>query len=156
EGSLYLLRLAEGKPARLAANVRGFVGWDADNKHLAYLAADPIPHRDGTAWALLFGANPRARDALCLPPAAGSDAGKQGVSRMHATSRQWSPKHSKLWLWATFSPPLLSGASLLLELLGVFAKIDEINGRPAPMDLDRLRVRPGDPALLLDPATGAL
>jgi dipeptidyl aminopeptidase/acylaminoacyl peptidase len=156
EGSLYLLRLAGGKPARLAANVRGFAGWDANNEHLAYVAADPIPHRDGTAWALLFGVNPRARDALCLAPADGSDAGKKAFSGMQVTFPQWSPKDGKLSLWATFNPPFRSGASLLLELLGVFAKIDEINGQPAPMDLDRLRVRPGDPALLLDPATGAL
>jgi hypothetical protein len=156
EGSLYLLRLAEGKPARLAVSVRGFVGWDANNKHLAYVAADPIPHRDGTDWALLFGANPRARDALCLAPADGSDAGKTVFSGMQVTFPLWSPADGKLSLWATFNPPFRSGASLLLELLGVFAKLDEINGQPAPMDLDRLRVRPGDPALLLDPATGAL
>jgi hypothetical protein len=155
EGPLTFLRLADKSSSTFTKSVRGFIGWDEKNTSLAYVAADPIPHSEGAAWAFLLSPNPRARDAVWLAPADGSAPGKQVFSGMQVTFPQWSPKDARLSLWATFNPSY-NTVSEMIELLTTFAQIDAANGRATPLIINGLHVRPGDPALLLNPETGAL
>jgi hypothetical protein len=150
EGPLRLVRLADHATTTPAANVRVFVGWDAPNARLAYVAADPIPNRESTAWVFLLATNPGGRDAVWIAPADGSGPGAQIFSGMQVTFPQWSPNDAKLSLWATFNPAYRSGVSLLLDVLNVLARADAPAGANVPV------VRRGDPALLLDAETGAL
>ena len=85
--------------------------------------------------------NPRCRDALWLAPADGSAPGAKVFSGMQVTFPQWSPKESKLSLWATFQPSYRSWSSVLLDFLTFAAKFG---------------LRPGDPALVFDPNGGKL
>ncbi len=64
-------------------------------------------------------------------------------SGMQVTFPQWSPKEAKLSLWATFRPSYRSWLSHLIDL-----------GGDAHDPLRGLTLRPGDPALVLDPASG--
>ncbi len=122
--------------------VAAFAGWDARGEQLAYVAAEPIPGAAGS-WAFLFVPEPAARQAAFVRKEGG--AARRLFGGMQVTFPRWSPGESRLSLWATFVPPYRSWPSLLLEL-----------GASADDPLQGLRLRSGDPALLLDPATGKL
>lgn len=156
EGPLTFIRVADKSSTTLVSNARTFIGWDDKNTSLAYVTADPIPHGDSTEWVFLLMPNPRYRDALWLAPAEGSSPGKKVFSGMQITFPQWSPKDAKVSLWATFNPSYRSWSSALLEFLAIVARIDAQHGKSSAINLDLLRLRPGDPALLFDAKTGKL
>ena len=112
--------------------VRRFVGWDASGRSLAYVAADDVPLADEASWALLLTADPQARDAVFVAPGAGGAAPQEVVSGLRVTFPHWSPREEKLSLWFTFTP---SHRSWLSRWLG-------------------WGLLPGDPAALVDLATG--
>jgi hypothetical protein len=114
--------------------VRHFAGWNAAGTHLAYVVSGESPHRDGAAWAFLFGEVPQARDAVRISTGWPGDPGWTAFSGMRVTFPRWSPGESKLSLWATFTPTYRSSLGLALEA----------------------GLRSGDPAVVLDPATGEL
>jgi hypothetical protein len=121
-----------------------FLGWDAAGAQLAFVARQPLPHDPASSWALLFLPDVRARNRLLIAADADPAQTKTVFSGMQVTFPRWSPKEAKLSLWATFRPAYRSWLSHLLDLGG--DERDPLRG---------LTLRPGDPALVLDPATGA-
>jgi len=156
EGTLKLVDLADKKPVPFVKDARGFIGWDDKNEHLAYVAADPLPYREGAAWTFFLLPNPRGRDAIWLAPADDNEPGRKVFSGMQVTFPQWSPKGGQLSLWATFNPSYRAWSSELLDLLTSFAAVEAAGGSTPPVVINGLRVRRGDPALLLNLETGAL
>lgn len=129
--------------ARGSQEFCNFVGWDASGDQLAFVAHQPLPHDPATSWAFLLLPDIRARNRVLIASDAEPAQTKAVFSGLQVTFPQWSPKEAKLSLWATFRPPYRSSLSHLLELGA--DKQDPLRG---------LILRPGDPALVLDPSTG--
>jgi hypothetical protein len=124
-------------------DVCNFLGWDAAGEQLAFVARQRLPGDPAKSWAFLFLPDVRARNAVLVAPDNDPVRRRVVFSGLQVTFPRWSPKESKLSLWATFRPSYRSWLSHLLDL------------RADPEDpLRGLTLRPGDPALLLDPATG--
>ncbi len=130
------IRVAAGGkvgPALKTASVRQLVGWSADGQHLAYVAHDFDKEWDG--WkALLLVPDPLARDQIFLAPGGADAPGRVALSGVRVTFPHWSPADNKLSFWGTFTP---SHRSWLAAALGS-------------------ALRPGDPAAVIDVATGEL
>jgi hypothetical protein len=139
-----LVSLVVGKKGvqPLGPEVLSFLGWDAKGEQMAWVASEPIPGSAGR-WAFLFVPEPLARQGLFVGKE--GEAEKRVLSGMQITFPHWSPADAKLSLWATFRPAWRSWPSLLVEM-----------GATPDDPLNGLRLRSGDPALLLDPATGKL
>ncbi|MHB1423984.1 MAG: TolB family protein [Gemmataceae bacterium] len=120
-----------------------FAGWDTNGEQLAFVARQPLPHDPATSWAFLLLPDVRARDRVLIASDADPARTKTVFSGIQVTFPHWSPKEAKLSLWATFRPPYRSWLSHLLDLSA--DEQDPLRG---------LTLRPGDPALVLDPATG--
>src|SRR5262249_51802265 len=120
-----------------------FLGWDADGEQLAFVARQSLPHDPTQSWAFLFLPDIHARNRLLIAPDADPAQTKTVFSGLQVTFPKWSPKEAKLSLWATFRPAYRSWLSYLLDL-----------GGDARDPLRGLTLQPGDPALVLDPATG--
>jgi hypothetical protein len=120
-----------------------FLGWDAGGEQVAFVARQPLPHDPAKSWAFLLLPDVRARN--CVLVAADADPARTTTvfSGMQVTFPKWSPQEAKLSLWATFRPAYRSWLSNLLDL-----------GADPQDPLRGLTLRPGDPALVLDPATG--
>jgi tetratricopeptide (TPR) repeat protein len=146
EGVGTLLFLRPGGPAlpEGPGGVSAFAGWDAQGKQSAYVGNEPIPGA-ADSWAFLLVPEPRARQAVFVRKEGGAEPGRRVFGGMQVTFPRWSPGEARLSLWATFRPPYRSWPSLLLEM-----------GASADDPLQGLRLRAGDPALLLDSATGGL
>jgi hypothetical protein len=120
-----------------------FLGWDSTGEQLAFVARQPLPHDPAKSWAFLLLPDVRARNCVLVAPDADPARTKSVFSGMQVTFPKWSPQEAKLSLWATFRPAYRSWLSHLLDLRG-----------DAQDPLRGLTLRPGDPALVLDPATG--
>lgn len=120
-----------------------FVGWDSVGEHLAFVARQSLLHDPEKLWAFLFLPDVGARNRVLVAPDADPKQTKTIFSGVQATFPQWSPTEAKLSLWATFRPAYRSWLSHLLDL-----------GGDARDPLRGLTLRPGDPALVLDPVTG--
>lgn len=137
-------------PIKLSERVIGkqhfcnFLGWDSGGEQVAFVAHQPLPHDPAKSGAFLLLPDVRARDRVMVAPDADPACTKVVFSGMHVTFPKWSPQEAKLSLWATFRPAYRSWLSHLLDLRG-----------DAQDPLRGLTLRPGDPALVLDPATGA-
>lgn len=114
-------------------DVRSFAGWNHDGSKLAYVS--PQPARKGDSeWVFLFPRLPDARDRVFV---AGGDTGEDARvvhDDIRITFPKWSPSRDELSLWGTYSPTNVSWFSMFV-----------------PWSL-----RPGDPAAILDCATGEL
>lgn len=120
-----------------------FAGWDANGEQLAFVARQSLPHDPAKSWAFLFLPDENARQALLVAPDADPVRTKTVFSGLQITFPHWAANDVKLSLWATFRPAYRSWLSHLLDLGG--DERDPLRG---------LTLRPGDPALVLDPATG--
>lgn len=120
-----------------------FIGWDAAGEQLAFVDRQPLPHDPAKSWAFLLLPDVRARNRVLIAPDDDPTQTKSIFSGLQVTFPQWSPADAKLSLWATFRPAYRSWLSYLLDLGG--DPHDPLRG---------LTLRPGDPALVLDPATG--
>ncbi|MCE9565295.1 MAG: hypothetical protein K8U57_24950 [Planctomycetes bacterium] len=116
--------------APLAPEVVAFAGWDASGQWMACVATGPLPYRVGAAWATLFVPNANARTVVCVADADGANA-KPLVTGLRATFPNWSPTEPRLSVWLTVEPPYRLAEG-------------------------RVGMRPGDPAVLIDPSTGKL
>lgn len=120
-----------------------FLGWDAGGEQLAFVARQPFPHDPTKSWAFLLLPDVRARNRVLVAADADPARTTTVFSGMQVTFPKWSPQEAKLSMWATFRPAYRSWLSYLLDL-----------GADAQDPLRCLTLRPGDPALVLDPATG--
>ena len=120
-----------------------FLGWDVSGEQLAFVARQPMPHDPKKSWAFLLLPDVRARNLLLVAPDADPAQTRTVLSGMQVTFAHWSPTEAKLSLWATFRPLYRSWLSQLLDL-----------GSNEQDPLRGLTLRPGDPALVVDPATG--
>ncbi len=144
-GALHLADLAGGGDRVLGADdVCNFVGWETTGEQLALVARQPLPHDPAKTWAFLLLPDVRARNCVRVAPDADPARLRTIFSGLQVTFPRWSPKDARLSLWATFRPAYRSWLSHLLEL-----------GGNEQEPLRGLTLRPGDPALVLDPATGA-
>jgi hypothetical protein len=145
ERGVFHLADPETKKDRIIAgdDVCDFLGWDAAGEQLAFVSRQPLPRDPAKSWAFLFLPDVRARNVVQVAPDADPSRRQVVFSGMQVNFPRWSPKESKLSLWATFRPPYRSWLSHLLEL-----------GASPEDPLRGLTLRPGDPALVLDPATG--
>jgi hypothetical protein len=133
EPTLGMLNLAgEWLPTFDEQAVRRFVGWDASGRSIAYVTAGTVPFADEANWALLLTADPQSRDAVFVRASDGGADPREVVSGLRVTFPRWSPREEKLSLWFTFSP---SHRSWLSRWLG-------------------WGLLPGDPAAIVDVATG--
>jgi hypothetical protein len=142
-----LVAARPGEPGLRAlgpGGVSAFCGWDAKGGQLAYVAAEPVPGAKDS-WAFLFVPEPLARQAVYVRKEGEAGPGRRVLGGVQVTFARWMPGEAKLSLWATYRPAYRSWPSLLLEL-GATPE-DPLNG---------LRLRWGDPALVLDPAGGEL
>jgi hypothetical protein len=131
--SLGMLTLAgEWLPWLDERPVRRFVGWDASGRSIAYVTAGTVPFSDEDSWALLLSPDLQSRDAVFVMASDGAAAPREVVSGLRVTFPRWSPREEKLSLWFTFSP---SHRSWLSRWLG-------------------WGLLPGDPAAIIDVATG--
>jgi hypothetical protein len=120
-----------------------FTGWDASGEQLAFVARQALPHDPAKSWAFLFLPDENARQGLLVAPDADPSRTKTVFAGLQITFPHWSANEAKLSLWATFRPAYRSWLSHLIDLGG--DERDPLRG---------LTLRPGDPALVLDPATG--
>lgn len=120
-----------------------FIGWDAAGEQLAFVDRQPLPHDPAKSWAFLLLPDVCARNRVLTAPDDDPAQTKAIFSGLQVTFPHWSPVDAKLSLWATFRPAYRSWLSWLLDLRG--DSQDPLRG---------LTLRPGDPALVLDPATG--
>jgi Tol biopolymer transport system component len=136
---------ADDKPERVLddKNVCDFLGWDASGKQLAFVVRQPLPRDPAKSWAFLLLPDIRARNAVRVASDAEEKQTKTIFSGLQVTFPQWSPTEAKLSMWATFRPAYRSWLSHLLDL-----NADEND------PLRGLSLRPGDPALVLDPVSG--
>jgi hypothetical protein len=133
--------------------VLSFAGWDGSGQRMAYVTAEPLPYSPdwarpghdrvelgvpahlralgGGQWATLLIPNPSARSAVWFADADG-DRPRKAVSGLRATFPHWSTTEPRLSVWLTVEPPY----HLVTD--------------------DRLGMRPGDPAAVIDADTGAL
>jgi hypothetical protein len=144
-GRLVLLRPGQEGPVPLIKQpVEMFAGWDARGERLAYLAQDAGSEKE-PSWTFLFVPDRLAQQALFVRDEGDAGPGRVVFRGMQVTFPAWAPDGKQLALWATFRPPYRSWSSLLLEV-----------GATTDDPLSGLRLRIGDPALLLDPHTGHL
>jgi dipeptidyl aminopeptidase/acylaminoacyl peptidase len=129
-GELLLCRADDGAVGERIAGARRFAGWDRSGRSLAYVAAAPPPPSD--RWLYLLPAAERARDLLMVK--AEGQAARPVLSGVQVSFARWAPTEARLSLWASYR---FAHGSPSAELLGLVAP-------------------PGDPAVLLDPATGRL
>jgi hypothetical protein len=129
-GTLLVYRVEDLAVRDCVQKVRHFTGWDRSGRQFAYLACGAPEYK--ADWVALLPADPRACDELIVKPE--GEAARAVISRVQVSFPRWSPKESRLSLWASYR--FAYGPSSA-RLLGV--------GAP-----------PGDPALLVDPATGRL
>lgn len=120
-----------------------FLGWDATGERLALVARQPLPNDPAQSWAFLFLPDVRARNRVLVAPDADPARTKTVFSGLQVTFPHWSPTEVKLSLWATFRPAYRSWLSHLLDF-----------NADAQDPLRGLTLRPGDPALVVDPDTG--
>ncbi len=120
-----------------------FAGWDATGEYLAFVAYQPLPHDPAKSWAFLLLPDVHARNRVLIASNADPAQTKSVFSGLRVTFPHWSPTEAKLSMWATFRPAYRSWLSYLLDLGG--DDQDPLRG---------LTLRPGDPALILNPATG--
>jgi hypothetical protein len=125
-------------------NVVNFAGWDAAGGRLAYTTREPVPGAKGT-WAFLFIPEPAARMAVCVRDEGASGPGRRLLGGLQVTFPRWASAGPTLSLWATFRAPWRSWPTVLMEM-----------GSSPDDPLRGLRLRPGDPAVLVDSHTGAL
>jgi hypothetical protein len=85
---------------------------------------------------------PDARDAVIVADGSGREPGREVFSGMRVTFPQWSPTDGKLSVWFTFTPSYRCSVSWLLERQSAVR--------------DAWGLRPGDPAAVFDPQTGAV
>lgn len=143
-GTFHLIDPADGSDRALGGDALcNFLGWDADGGKLAFVAREPLPHDPATSWAFLLLPDVQARNRVLAASDSDPDKMRTVFSDMQVTFPQWSPTDAKLSLWATFRPAYRSWLSLLLDL-----------GGDADDPLRGLSLRPRDPALVLDPASG--
>lgn len=135
--------VAKSERAFDAEQFCSFIGWDATGEQLAFVARQPLPHDPEKSWVFLLLPDVRARNRVLVAPDTELKRTKTIFSGLQVTFPQWSPTEAKLSLWATFRPAYRSWLSHLLDL-----------GGDAQDPLRDLTLRPGDPALVLDPATG--
>lgn len=112
-------------------DVRHFAGWNHNGDKLAYVS----PMKDGdsqASWALLFPPIPAARDRVYIANGQAADSAKLVQDDVRITFPQWSPTKDELSLWSTYTPTHRSWLSMYV-----------------PWSL-----RPGDPAAILDCASG--
>jgi tetratricopeptide (TPR) repeat protein len=121
-----------------------FTGWDATGEQLAFVADQPLTHDPAKSWAFLLLPDVRARNRVLIATDADPSQTRAIFSGLQVTFPQWSPTEAKLSMWATFRPAYRSWLSYLLDL-----------GGDAQDPLRGLTLRPTDPALVLDPATGS-
>jgi hypothetical protein len=122
---------AQGHLRELLAErfLREFAGWNPAGDRWACVVAEKMPPKAPQSWALLLIPDPLARDAVLV-------VDRQGTSRtiasgLHFTFPQWSTKGDQLSMWGNFAPSHQSLA------VGV-------------------GLRSGDPAAIVDVATGSL
>lgn len=113
--------------------LRRFAGWNHAGSRLAYTLPQSIESPQDH-WAFLLPPVLEARDEVYLAPGDGSQAGQLVHSGMRVTFPLWAPHEDSLSLWCTFAP---SHSSLINMYL--------------PWTL-----RPGDPAAILDGASGSI
>jgi hypothetical protein len=113
--------------------VRDFAGWNSGGDKFACVVAEQMPPKSPRSWAFLLLADPLARDAVLVIDAHGTAA--PVASGLRFTFPQWSSTRDQLSMWGTFSPSYQSLPSVTGGGLGL---------------------RPGDPAAIVDVATGAL
>jgi Tol biopolymer transport system component len=143
-GAFHLADPAKNSDRLLGGDdVCSFLGWDAAGEQVAFIARQPLPRNPAKSWAFLFLPDVRARNVVLVAPDADPARRRIVFSGLQVTFPKWSPKESKLSLWATFRPSYRSWLSHLLDL-----------GADPEDPLRGLTLRPGDPALVLDPATG--
>lgn len=143
-GVVYFVDVEEILPRSLdRTEYCNFLGWDIAGEKLAFVARQPMPLDPEISWAFLLLPDVRARNLLLVAPDADPARTRTVLSGMQATFAHWSPTETKLSLWATFRPPYRSWLSYLLDL-----------GSEEQDPLRGLSLRPGDPALVLDPASG--
>jgi hypothetical protein len=133
-GPLKIVDLKQTITTVTTVPVRGFAGWDATGQHLAYTSAGAIAHKDDAGHALLFFPDPQARDVLRVAPGDGKNAGRIVASGLRTTFLHWSPTDERLSLWFTFSPTHRALFSA------------DFGGG----------LRPGDPAAVIEAATGKI
>jgi hypothetical protein len=120
-----------------------FLGWAPAGTQLAFVARQPLPHDPAKSWAFLLLPDVRARSLVRVAPDAEPARARTVFSGLQVTFPRWSHQEARLSMWATFRPAYRSWQSHLLELGGDTQ--DPLRG---------LTLRAGDPALVLDPATG--
>jgi hypothetical protein len=110
-----------------------FAGWNPAGDQWACVVAEKTPAKAPPSWAFLLMPDPLARDAVLVVDRQG--ASRTIASGLHFTFPQWSTKGDQLSMWGNFAP---SHQSLAVgSLLG-------------------LGLRVGDPAAIVDVATGNL
>ncbi len=113
--------------------LRDFAGWNPAGDQWACVVTEKTPPKAPQSWALLLMPDPLARDAVLVVDRQG--ASRTIASGLHFTFPQWSTKGDRLSMWGNFAP---SHQSLAVgSLLG-------------------LGLRSGDPAAIVDVATGNL
>jgi hypothetical protein len=113
--------------------VRDFAGWNSGGDKFACVVAEKMPQKSAASWAFLLPRDPLARDVVLVVDAHGT--GVPVASGLVFTFPKWSSTRDQLSMWGTFSPSHQS-------LAGV------IGGG--------LSLRPGDPAAIVDVATGKI
>ena len=135
--------VAKSERAIAAEAFYRFAGWDATGEYLAFVASQPLPHDPAKSWAFLLLPDVQARNRVLIASNADPAQTRVLLSGLQVTFPHWSPTEAKLSMWATFRPAYRSWLSYLLDLGGDTQ--DPLRG---------LTLRPGDPALVLDPSTG--
>jgi hypothetical protein len=147
EGTNRLVLLRPGKEGAVllvTPPVEAFAGWDARGEQMAYVARNLAREKE-PSWAFLFVPDRLAQQALHVRKEGEAGPGRVVFKGMQVTFPAWAPDGKRLALWATFRPPYRSWPSLMQEL-----------GATSDDPLNGLRLRLGDPAVLLDPARGEL
>jgi hypothetical protein len=134
-GSLHVFWPEEGLGTPLVGEtVRRFAGWNRTGRHLAYVAvaADLLKTALPYHWLLL--PDPLARDTLFVMSDGEAPPQQPALAGARFTFLQWSPTEPVLSLWITFTPTHRSWYAVYRDT----------------------ELRPGDPAAVYDPRTGAL
>jgi hypothetical protein len=124
--------------------VDGFAGWDASGTRMGFVAFEPVGGA-GRTWAFVLVPDARARMAVFVRAENAAGPPRRLVGGIQMSFPRWAPAGRTLSLWATFRPAWRSWPSILQEMLT--SPEDPVRG---------LRLQPGDPALVIDTATGEL
>jgi hypothetical protein len=143
-GSVYLLDIDNKREHAFDKEAFcAFLGWDSTGEQLAMTARQSLPSDPAQSWSFLFLPDVRSRSRVLVAPDAEPARAKIIFSGLQVTFAQWSAKETKLSMWATFRPAYRSWLSYFLDL-----------GADNANPLRGLTLRAGDPALVIDPATG--